>query len=448
MLESFTKRENAEIYKEGSHSEYPVEPFTNYVVARIEQDIDKGNTVVGGIVTSTNREINSDNFITLPASAYTGGVNMTHYWKNKDYQVSFRGIFSSIYGSKESITELQTISTHNFQRPDATHLKVDSSLTSLSGHGGTLEFAKFGGGHLRMLSWITWSSPGLDFNDLGFMQEADNIQQVFWMGYNEWQPKYFYNRYQFGGNFYTVWNFAGQNVAKGYQMNGNLTFKNYYHVFTGFNLQGESLSSSDLRGGPMLKSPGTFNYRIGVSTDERKKMNMELFMMKRWSQYDNSTMSLVEISQINIYWLASKVSNSRFRHGLMLDYHLICRYNTMGSLSSFRVITLILRPLPTRLLQFIPTGFMNMHPTNCYTTANRMCLTLIRMVTEQILVSIIPISISFNTIRTWFSDGNINLVQHFSWFGRRGVPPMEQTGLLILAGIQRNCIRLIRKMIF
>jgi len=296
LLESFTKRENAEIYKEGTHSEYPVEPFTNYMVARIEQDIDKGNTVVGGIVTSTNREINSDNFITLPASAYTGGVNMTHYWKNKDYQVSFRGIFSSIYGSKESITELQTISTHNFQRPDATHLKVDSSLTSLSGHGGTLEFAKFGGGHLRMLSWITWSSPGLDFNDLGFMQEADNIQQVFWMGYNEWQPKYFYNRYQFGGNFYTVWNFAGQNVVKGYQMNGNLTFKNYYQVFTGFNLQGESLSSSDLRGGPMLKSPGTFNYRIGVSTDERKKLQSELFLMKRWSQYDNSTMSLVEAS--------------------------------------------------------------------------------------------------------------------------------------------------------
>jgi len=296
LLESFTKRENAEIFKEGSHSEYPVEPFTNYMVARVEQDIDKGNTVVGGILTATNRDINSENFITLPASAYTGGVNMTHYWKNKEYFFSFRGILSSLHGSTESITELQTSSTHNYQRPDASHLKVDSSLNSLSGHGGTLEFGKFGGGHLRMLSWITWSSPGLDFNDLGFMQEADNIQQVFWMGYNEWQPKHFYNRYQFGGNFYTVWNFAGQNVAKGYQMNGNLQFKNYYRVFTGFNLQGESLSSSDLRGGPMLKLPGSFNYRIGGSTDERKKINMELFLMKRWSQYDNSNMSLVEAS--------------------------------------------------------------------------------------------------------------------------------------------------------
>ncbi len=296
ILESFTQRENADLYRGDTMSKYPVEPFTNYMVARVEQDIDKGNTVVGGLFTATNRDINSENFITLPKAAYTGGVNMTRYWNNKNYFFTFRGIFSSIYGSKESITELQTLSTHNFQRPDAGHVEVDSSRTSLSGHGGTLEFGKFGGGHLRMLSWITWSSPGLDFNDLGFMQQADNIQQVFWMGYNEWKPNHFYNRYNFGGDFYTVWNFAGQNEYKGLEMNGNLQFKNYYSIFSGFNLQGTSLSSSDLRGGPMLKLPGNFSYRIGAASDERKKLSMELFLMKRWGQHDNIDMSIIEYS--------------------------------------------------------------------------------------------------------------------------------------------------------
>ncbi len=296
ILESFTQKENAYVTKEGVESKYPVEPFTNYIVARVEQDIDKGNTVVGGIFTSTNRNIDDENFITLPKAAYTGGLNMTHYWDNKNYFFTVKGIFSSIYGSKESITELQTNSTHNFQRPDATHLEVDSSLTSLTGHGGTLEIGKFGGGHFRMLSWITWSSPKLDFNDLGFMQQSDNIQQVAWFGYNEWQPKHFYNSYNVGGDFYTVWNFAGQNVAKGLEVNGNLQFKNYYSIYTGFNLQGNSLSAYDLRGGPMLKTPPGFNYRIGIESDERKKLSMELFLMKRWSEYDNSTMSLVEYS--------------------------------------------------------------------------------------------------------------------------------------------------------
>jgi len=188
VLESVTQRESAEIDSAGVRIDYPVEPLTNYFVGRVEQDINKGNSKVGGIFTATNRNLNSANFITLPASAYTGGANMTHYWHNKDFFFTVKGIFSTIHGSTEAITELQTNSTHNFQRPDATNLQVDSSATSLSGQGGTLEFGKFGGGHVRALAWITWASPGLDFNDLGYMQQADNIQQVIWVGYNENTP--------------------------------------------------------------------------------------------------------------------------------------------------------------------------------------------------------------------------------------------------------------------
>ncbi len=296
VLESITQREVAEIDKNGVRSDYPVEPLTNYLVARIEQDIDKGNTVVGGLFTATNRKIDDDNFLTLPASAYTGGANLTHYWKNKNYFFSVKGIISSIYGSTESMTELQTTSTHNFQRPDATHFEVDSSRTSLSGHGGTLEFGKFGGGHLRVLSWVTWSSPGLDFNDLGFMQQSDNIQQVAWFGYNEWQPKSFYNYFNFGGDIYTGWNFAGQNIYKGLEGNANLQFKNYYSIYTGFNMSGNSLSAYDLRGGPMLRIPQSFTYRIGFDSDQRKKLQAGIYLMKRWSEYDNSNYQLLQFS--------------------------------------------------------------------------------------------------------------------------------------------------------
>jgi hypothetical protein len=298
ILESFTQKENADLYKDGETSEYPVEPFTNYIVARVEQDFNKGNTVAGGLFTATNRKIDHDNFGTLPVAAYTGGANVTRYWKNKNYFVSLKGIFSSINGSKEALTELQTSPTHYFQRPDATHLTVDSSRTSMAGHGGTVEFGKFGGGHIRALTWITWSSPGLDFNDLGFMQQADIIQQVAWIGYNEWRPNHFYNSYNFGGDFYTVWNFAGQNMYKGLELNGNIQFKNNYSLFTGGNIQGNSLSAHDLRGGPMLRLPANASYRIGVSSDPRKKIQMDIFLMKNWAKYDNSSFSTIEYSII------------------------------------------------------------------------------------------------------------------------------------------------------
>jgi len=296
LIESFTQKENADLSIGGEVSKYPVEPFTNYIVARVEQDIDKGNTVVGGLFTATNRKIDHENFNTLPAAAYTGGVNMTRYWDNRNYFATFRGIFSTIHGSTDAITALQTNSTHYFQRPDANHFDVDSSRTSLAGNGGTIEFGKTGGGHLRVLSWLTWSSPGLDFNDLGFMQQADNIQQVFWVGYNEWKPKYFYNSYNFGGDIYTGWNFAGQSIYKGLEINGNMQFKNNYYIYTGANFQGNSLSAYDLRGGPMLASPGSINYNLGLGSDERKKLQMELFLMNRWSKYDNSNISLIEYS--------------------------------------------------------------------------------------------------------------------------------------------------------
>ena len=296
LLESFTQREIADVDINGVRSKYPVEPFTNYIVARVEQDIDKGNTVLGSIFTATNRDINNENFITLPASAYTGGINMTRYWDNKNYFFSVRGIFSSIHGTTESITELQTSSTHNFQRPDAKHMEVDSSRTSLSGHGGTIEFGKFGGGHFRMLSWVTWSSPGLDFNDLGFMQQSDNIQQVAWFGYNEFKPNSFYNSFNIGGDFYTGWNFAAQNIYKGLEFNGNLQFKNNYYIYSGCNIKGNSLSAYDLRGGPMLSTPAGFNFNLGFGSDQRKKLQMDVFLMKRWSENNYSNSSLVQFT--------------------------------------------------------------------------------------------------------------------------------------------------------
>jgi hypothetical protein len=128
------------------------------------------------------------------------------------------------------------------------------------------------------------------------MQEADNIQQVLWLGYEENTPKHFYNRYNFGGNIFTGWNFAGQSIYKGFNFNGRIQFKNYLSIFTGGHLQGSSLSASDLRGGPMLKLPGGLTYRIGFNSDERKKLQAEIFLMKNWGRYDNSSMGLIELS--------------------------------------------------------------------------------------------------------------------------------------------------------
>lgn len=271
FLETVTSKENAIIDTEGDRTRYASEPLTNYIVARVEQDIDKGNTIVGGIFTSANRKIDDPNFSTLASSAYTGGLNFIKYWDNKNYFFGARGIFSGIYGSKDAITDLQTSSTHNFQRKDAINYNVDSSATRLLGSGGTLELGKFGGKHWLFLTWLTYRSLGLDFNDVGFMPNADEIQQVLWVGYRETKPKNFYNQYQINVSTYNGWNFDNMYIYKGVAFNSNITFKNYYSAWFGLERQGESYATAELRGGPALRLPPLTRIFGGFESDDRKK---------------------------------------------------------------------------------------------------------------------------------------------------------------------------------
>nr|NQU92326.1 carbohydrate binding family 9 domain-containing protein [Bacteroidota bacterium] len=156
ILESVTQRETAEIYSEGNSRYEEVEPLTNYFVARLEKDIDKGNTVIGGMFTSTNRDIENPEIDFIAKNAYTGGLNLRHYWKNKAWMVALRTVFSSVYGDTATMVNLQESPVRYFQRPDASYVRVDSTRTSLQGQGGTLEFGKTGEGHFRFLTWVTW----------------------------------------------------------------------------------------------------------------------------------------------------------------------------------------------------------------------------------------------------------------------------------------------------
>ena len=77
-----------------------VEPLTNYVVGRMQQDINKGNTVVGGMLTSTNRNLSDENLQWLHKDAYSGGIDVVHNWSNRKYFVSAKTLFSNVQGKR------------------------------------------------------------------------------------------------------------------------------------------------------------------------------------------------------------------------------------------------------------------------------------------------------------------------------------------------------------
>lgn len=273
IVESVTGEEFAKIEStEGEKREVLVEPFTNYFAGTLKKDINKGNTTIGGMVTATNRNLKEEHLSYLHSDAYSGGIDFLHQWKDKKYYFRTNTVISHIIGSEEAILETQTSHLHYFQRSDAEHLKVDSSAKSLTGHGGLISFGKQGGGHWQYAAWLTWRSPGLDLNDVGYTRRTDEFMQVSWAQYRVWEPKGIFRNYNINFNQWKGFNFDMHSLYEGGNINFHADFKNYWSIGAGFNFEGNQYSYSELRGGPMLRQDNYCGAFYNLFTDHRKKV--------------------------------------------------------------------------------------------------------------------------------------------------------------------------------
>lgn len=276
FIEAVTAEEKAEIDTVGGKKYETVEPLTNYFVGRVQKDYNEGNTIIGGIFTSTNRRLDDNLASFMHREAYTGGVDFTQYFKKKSWMFNINTAFSYVAGTKEAIELTQRSSARYYQRPDNDYVNFDPDRTSLFGSGGRMQIGKMDG-HLNLMGAVIWKTPGFETNDLGYIREADQILSVLWAGYSQWEPKGIYRNYRFGGDFYFVNNFGGDWLTKGFEWFANMNFKNYWFAWTGGNISTSQLSTGMLRGGPMIKLPGNINMRLGFSTDNRKKLVLQVY---------------------------------------------------------------------------------------------------------------------------------------------------------------------------
>jgi hypothetical protein len=277
FVEAMTAEEKAEIDTLGGRKFETVEPLTNYLVGRVQKDINDGKTIIGGIFTSTNRDLDANLSDFMHKAAYTGGADFTQYFKDKNWMFNLNAAFSVVEGTKKALENTQRSSARYFQRPDNDYTVLDTNRTSLAGSGGRMQLMKLNG-HWNFMSATIWKTPGFETNDLGYIREADQILTVLWTGYNQWEPKWIYRKYNINADIYSVYNFGGDWVGKGFEWNANMGLKNYWNVWTGGNISSSSLSSGMLRGGPMMKLPGSTNARIGFSTDNRKKLVFDVYL--------------------------------------------------------------------------------------------------------------------------------------------------------------------------
>ena len=276
ILESVTANENAVIDKAGVRRKESVEPLTNYFVGRLQKDLNKGETVFGGIITAVNRDITNPALNYLPTAAYTGGVDFTHKWKDRTWYVAGNAEFSYLKGDEAAILNAQQSSARYFQRPDANYVSVDSSRTSLAGYGGTVKLGRSSKKRLQFETSLTVRSPGLEFNDIGYMRYSDVIHHGSWVGYYLRDPFSIFNNFFLNTNYWMYWNFSGKRLSALTNTNFNAQFKNRWRINGNFTRVGENISTNMLRGGPSFIQPGSEEMNLNISTDQSKKFSFNI----------------------------------------------------------------------------------------------------------------------------------------------------------------------------
>ncbi len=270
ILESVTSKEFARIEHLGTETTEIIEPLSNYFVGRIKKDFNERNSNIGVMLTNTTRNIEGE-LDFLHKNATTGGIDFIHKWDNRAWQLSGNFIFSNVQGSAKSITRTQQSIEHLYQRMDASHLEVDTSLTSLSGTGGILRLGNFGG-NLNFESGVTWRTPGLELNDIGFQRQADDIRHFTWCGYKWREPFSIFRYMQANYNHWIVADFEGNINSVAWNVNWRAIFKNNSNFGIGSNISPYQFSNNELRGGPRFRYVPEIGFWVFGNTDDRKKL--------------------------------------------------------------------------------------------------------------------------------------------------------------------------------
>jgi hypothetical protein len=267
-LNATTREETGQIADGGRRSTQVVEPLTNYSVVRTTREF-QNRSSLGFMFTATNRRLTPDVSSLLPGQAYTGGVDWDARFKER-YSLNGYWAGSTVRGSAEAIDELQTDNVHSFQRPDAGHVREDPTRTSLNGHSGQLYLSKIAGDHLRFSTGASYRTPGFEINDLGFLKRADEITSSAWVQWRQEKPSKHLRSYWLNFNQWSGWNFDGDRLYQGGNVNVHVLTRNNTGLSAGYNIERQSFDDLLTRGGPGGLVNGSRSGWFMFNSDDRR----------------------------------------------------------------------------------------------------------------------------------------------------------------------------------
>lgn len=286
-VHAVTNREFANIQNNGTRSEVEVEPMTYYGIARAQKEFAEGKQGLGFLSTYTQRnfsdvrlqdEMNS-------SALFTGLDGWTFLDKDKVWVVTGWAGFSNVSGNKQQMLHLQQNSTHYFQRPDISHVSIDSTSSSMAGSAG--RFYLIRQGNFFVNSAIGFIDPKFEINDLGFLARTDIINTHIGAGYNWSEPDGIFRRKEFGGLLYYGTDYSGNVTAKGFVHFGSVQLMNFYGINWNLGAGPQTLNQRRTRGGPLTLNTSYIEYNLGMYSDDSKDWFVNIFWNGNQSTQDN-----------------------------------------------------------------------------------------------------------------------------------------------------------------
>ena len=224
VLEAVTDKEEATVeIPGGERLGVAVEPMTNYLVARAQKDFNDGRSTLGGIVTNVTRDLEGRGFRRPHEDRGHGRASISRT-AGTTTSTSSTGACSGAISRearrpspprrppRRDTFRGRTRITSNTIRREPPSADTGPSSTA-GGRAGTA--------WNYMLAFRS-RSPGFEVNDLGYMNVADDILGVAWVGYRYREPKGIVKRSQHQREPLQLLQLRRRQVGSGGNVNGSV----------------------------------------------------------------------------------------------------------------------------------------------------------------------------------------------------------------------------------
>jgi hypothetical protein len=271
LLDAVTGRELANVATGASRDRVEVEPLTNYFVGRAQHALGS-RASLGFIGTAVVRDLQTPALESLLVDrAFVGGVDGHVFVDSKhDWVVSGGLSGSTVSGSEAALLRVQRAAPRYYQRPDAPHVSVDPSATSLSGWSGRVGLNK-NSGNVTFNAGLWGISPGFEPNDIGFATQTDRGGAHGQVLFRKLTPDRWTRTRQLTVAKWWTFNYGGESQGDGVTVAAGAQLRNYWQLDLTLGKSWNTWDDKLTRGGPTTIRPGIESLSLVASSDARRR---------------------------------------------------------------------------------------------------------------------------------------------------------------------------------